>query len=122
MHIVYQNAAIEKQRAEQGLPLRHLVAVEGKSFEKDGKRVSYTAVEDYGLAIPDQHFAQVKMPEQALDGALDAGMAPDTAKSAGFQAVWHRQLLDRQLQREKQRAEQKKQVAAQRERKGPGIE
>ncbi|MHB8249614.1 MAG: DUF3363 domain-containing protein [Acidithiobacillus sp.] len=97
VHIVYQNAAIEKQRAEQKLQPRSLVSVTGKSFEKDGKTVNYTKVTEYDLSIPDQHFKSVKIPEQALDDALDAGVQPNPDAATGFQAVWHRQLLDRQI-------------------------
>lgn len=104
VHIVYQNAAMEKQRAEQKLQPRSLVSVTGKSFENKGpadgvpgKIVSYTKVTEYGLSIPDQHFKSVKIPEQALDDALDAGVQPNPDAVTGFQAVWHRQLLDRQL-------------------------
>lgn len=100
VHIVYQNAAIEKQRAEQKLQPRALVAVSGRSFEKDGKTVNFQKVTDYGLSIPDQHFKSVKIPEPALDDALDAGAHPADGAATGFQAVWHQQLRDRQLQRD----------------------
>ncbi len=107
-HIVYQTAAIEKARAVQGLQLRHLVAIEGKAFEKDGKAIPYASVEDYGLAIPDKP-APVKMPEKALDDALDAGLLPAAQANTGFQRYWHEQLLERQRRRalEKQKEEQK---------------
>lgn len=118
VHIVYQNATIEKQRAEQKLQPRSLVVITGKSFENKGpadgvpgKTVSYTKVTEYGLSIPDQHFKSVKIPEQALDDALDAGAQPNPDAVTGFQAVWHRQLLDRQLER----ARIKKEKGAQKE-------
>ncbi|BDB13375.1 DUF3363 domain-containing protein [Acidithiobacillus ferrooxidans] len=139
VHIVYQNAAMEKQRADQKLQPRSLVSVTGKSFEKGpadgmpGKTVNYTKVTEYGLSIPDQHFKSVKIPEQALDDALDAGVQPDANAVTGFQAVWHRQLLDRQLamraaalQKEKERERKKdldrKASATPARTKGKGIE
>jgi type IV secretory pathway VirD2 relaxase len=98
VHIVYQNAAIEKQRAEQKLQPRSLVAITGKSFEnKEGKTVSYAKITEYDLSIPDQHFKSVKIPEQSLDDALDAGVQPNPDAATGFQAVWNRQLLERQM-------------------------
>jgi len=109
-HILYQNAAIERERADQKLQPRTLVSIQGHSFKaKDGKTVNVTKVTDYGLAIPDQHFKSVKMPEKALDDALDAGMPVREDAAAGFQAVWHRQLLDRQIER--QRIEREKEKA-----------
>ncbi|OCX72291.1 hypothetical protein A6M27_02775 [Acidithiobacillus thiooxidans] len=105
VHIVYQNNAIEKQRAEQKLQPRTLVAISGKSFEKDGKTISYSKVLEYDLSIPDQHFKSAKIPEQALDDALDAGQQPSDKAVTGFQAVWHQQLRDRQLQRERERSQ-----------------
>ena len=129
VHIVYQNAAIEKQRAEQKLQPRSLVAITGKSFEKDGKTINFTKVTEYDLPIPDQHFKSVKIPEQALDDALDAGVQPVEGVMTGFQAVWHRQLLDRQLARQKERAvekkatEQKRTLGAEKTKgKGKGIQ
>jgi type IV secretory pathway VirD2 relaxase len=109
-HIVYQNAALEKERADQRLQPRTLVSIQGHSFRaKDGKTVNTTKVTDYELTIPDQHFKGVKMPEKALDDALDAGMPVREDAAAGFQAVWHRQLLDRQIER--QRIEREKEKA-----------
>ena len=109
VHIVYQNAAIEKQRAEQKLQPRSLVAISGKSFtDKAGKTVNFQKVTEYDLVIPDQHFKSVKIPEQALDDALDAGQHPNPNAATGFQAVWHQQLRDRQLRREKEVALKKK--------------
>ena len=122
-HIVYQNAAIEKARAAQGLPLRHLVAIEGKLFEKDGKTISYTAVEDYGLTIPDKP-GRVRIPEKALDDALDSGAAPAEQATTGYQRYWHEQLLERQRQRatEKEKTDREKwvrdEVAREQERSG----
>ncbi|MBU2774458.1 DUF3363 domain-containing protein [Acidithiobacillus ferrooxidans] len=107
-HIVYQNAAIEKARAVQNLQLRHLVAIEGKAFEKDGKRIPYTGVEDYGLSIPDKP-EPVRIPGKALEDALDAGMKPAPEANTGFQRYWHEQLLERQRALEKQKAEREKQ-------------
>ncbi|MBU2788406.1 DUF3363 domain-containing protein [Acidithiobacillus sp. VAN18-1] len=115
-HIVYQTAAIEKARAAQGLQPRHLVAIEGKAFEQASrggqpvKTISYVSVEDYGLVISDKP-APVKMPEKALDDALDAGMQPAAQANTGFQRFWHEQLLERQRQRalEKQKEERKRQ-------------
>ncbi len=111
-HIVYQNAAIEKARAAQELGLRHLVSIEGRSFEKDGKSIPYTAVEDYGLVIPDKP-APVKVPEKALDDALDAGMQAGQPQESvtGFQRYWHEQLLERSRIRalEKEKAERARQ-------------
>jgi len=109
-HIVYQNAAIEKARAAQSLQLRHLVAIEGKAFEQDGKTIPYTTVEVYGLTIPDKPMP-IKIPEKALDDALDAGAQPVDHANTGFQRFWHEQLLERQRQRalEKQKDEQKRQ-------------
>lgn len=104
VHIVYQNAAIEKQRAGQKLQPRSLIAISGKSFEKDGKTVAFQKVTDYGLSIPDQHFAATKIPEQVLDDALDAGQKPSDSAATGFQAIWHRQLADRMLARKKEQA------------------
>lgn len=125
-HIVYQNAAIEKQRAEQKLQPRALVALSGKSFEKDGKTVRYTKVMEYDLSIPDQHFSKTQIPEQALDDALDAGQQPEPDKAiTGFQAIWHQQLLARQLQRKKEKDVQKEQGQVQRGKsvkKGKGID
>ena len=111
-HIVYQNAGIEKARAAQNLQLRHLVAIEGKAFAKDGKTIGYTRVEDYGLVIPDKP-APVPIPDKALDDALDADQQPAKEASTGFQRYWHEQLLERARRRaqEKQREEQKKQEA-----------
>jgi hypothetical protein len=43
-HVVYQDNRIEKARAAEALQLRHLVAIEGKAFEKDGRTVRYTRV------------------------------------------------------------------------------
>jgi type IV secretory pathway VirD2 relaxase len=106
VHIVYQDSAIEKQRADQKLQPRSLIAISGKSFEKDGKTVAFQKVTDYGLAIPDQHFGATKIPEQALDDALDAGQKPSESAATGFQAVWHRQLADRMLARKKEQAQQ----------------
>lgn len=104
VHIVYQNAAIEKQRAEQKLQPRSFVALSGKSFEKDGKTVNYSKVMEYNLSIPDQHFKSSKIPQQALDDALDAGQKPEPDKvMTGFQAIWHQQLMERQRQREKEK-------------------
>ncbi len=118
-HIVYQDAAIENARAAQSLQLRHLVAIEGKAFEKNGKTILYAAVEDYGLVIPDKP-APVKIPEKVLDDALDAGVAPSNPQDAttGFQRYWHEQLLERQrqraLEREKEaRRKQEKEAAEQ---------
>ena len=109
VHIVYQNNAIEKQRAEQKLQPRSLVAISGKSFtDKAGKTIAFQKVTEYDLVIPDQHFKSVKIPEQALDDALDAGQQPNPNAVTGFQAVWHQQLRDRQLQREKEVALKKK--------------
>lgn len=110
-HIVYQNAAIEKARAAQDLQLRHLVAIEGKSFEKAGKTISYTAVEDYGLTIPDKP-GPVRIPDKALDDALDSGAAPAEQATTGYQRYWHEQLLERQRQRaqEKRKSSQEKQA------------
>ncbi|MHB1660009.1 DUF3363 domain-containing protein [Thiomonas sp.] len=142
VHIVYQSAAMEKQRADQKLQPRSLVSVTGKSFEKGpadgmlGKTVHYTKVTEYDLSIPDQHFKSVKIPEQALDDALDAGVQPDANAVTGFQAVWHRQLLDRQialqaavlqkkLQQEKKAALEKSALGAKRGsalNKGKGID
>ena len=137
VHIVYQNAAIEKQRAEQKLQPRSLVSVAGNAFQgKDGKTVNYTKITEYDLSIPDQHFKAVKIPEQALDDALDAGVQPVEGAMTGFQAVWHRQLLERQiarqaalrvsaLQKEKERKERGLQPAGQKKEpdrnKGRGI-
>ena len=121
-HIVYQNAAIEKARAVQNLQLRHLVAIEGKAFEKDGKRIPYTGVEDYGLSIPDKP-EPVRIPGKALEDALDAGMKPAPEANTGFQRYWHEQLLERQRQRalEKQKAEREKQKQEREAKKiGPG--
>ena len=108
-HIVYQNTSIEKARAAQDLQPRHLVALEGKSFEKEGKSIPYTAVEDYGLAIPDKP-GPVRMPGRALDDALDNGMQPADTAETGFQRYWHEQLLERQRQRdlEKQKVDRKR--------------
>jgi len=101
-HIVYQSAALEKERAARNLQPRTLVSIQGNSFKaKDGKTVNFTKVTDYDLTIPDQHFKAVKMPEKALDDALDAGMPVREDASVGFQAVWHRQLLERQLERKR---------------------
>lgn len=102
VHIVYQNAAIEKQRAEQKLQPRQLVAISGQSFEKNGKSISHQKITEYDLSIPDQNYKNTKIPDQALDDALDAGQKPEADKATtGFQACWHRQLMDRQIQREK---------------------
>jgi type IV secretory pathway VirD2 relaxase len=123
VHILYQNAAIEKQRAAQHLQPRSLVAVSGKSFtNKEGKTVNFTKVQEYDLSIPDQHFKTVKIPEQALDDALDAGKQPDASATVGFQAVWHRQLLERQLARQKEVEKKKtRQVERTQKAKGKGI-
>ena len=115
-HIVYQNAGIEKARAMQGLQLRHLVALDGRSFEKgpsggqSGKTIPYVGVEDYGIVIPDNP-APVKIPEKALDDAINAGTQANDHAATGFQRYWHEQLLARQRQRdaEKKKDEQKKQ-------------
>lgn len=130
VHIVYQNAAIEKQRAEQKLQPRALVSISGASFKgKDGKTVNYSKVTEYALSIPDQHFKTAKIPEQALDDALNAGQQPNTNANTGFQAIWHQQLLDRQLAREKERKAKEKALADQKAAspekgvsKGKGIE
>jgi len=122
-HIVYQNTAIEKARAAQGLQLRHLIAIEGKSFETDGKTISYTAFEDYGLTIPDKP-GRVRIPEKALDDALDSGAAPAEQATTGYQRYWHEQLLERQRQRatEKEKTDREKwvrdEVAREQERSG----
>jgi len=109
-HIIYQNAAMERERAAQKLQPRSLVSIQGHSFKaKDGKTVNFTRVTDYGLVIPDQHFKAVKIPEKALDDALDAGMPVREDAAVGFQAVWHRQLLERQLER--RRIEKEKEMA-----------
>lgn len=125
-HIVYQNAAIEKARADQRLQLRHLVAIEGKSFEKDSKTIPYAAVEDYGLSIPDKPVP-VRIPDKALDDALDAGMQPVHTATTGFQRYWHEQLLERQRQRaiQKEKADREKrareEAARNREQEKPGV-
>ena len=104
VHIVYQSTAIEKARAAQTLQPRSLIAISGKSFEgKDGKTVPYQKVTEYDLSIPDQHFKAVKIPEAALDDALDAGAQPSALAMTGFQAVWHQQLRDRLIQREREK-------------------
>ncbi|MGC9217377.1 DUF3363 domain-containing protein, partial [Acidithiobacillus sp.] len=109
-HIVYQNAVIEEARAAQKLQLRHLVAIEGKTFGKAGKSTPYLTVEDYGLSLPDKP-GPVKVPAKVLDDALDAGMSPAREAATGFQRYWHEQLLERQRQRalEKQKADREKQ-------------
>jgi type IV secretory pathway VirD2 relaxase len=132
VHIVYQNNAIEKQRAEQKLQPRSLVAISGKSFtDKAGKTIAFQKVTEYDLVIPDQHFKSVKIPEQALDDALDAGLQPNPNAVTGFQAVWHQQLRDRQLAlqtaalqkaREKERLEKERQDKAKKNGRGKGIE
>ncbi len=73
---------------------------------------------DYGIAIPDKP-APVKIPEKALEDALDAGMQASEQASTGFQRYWHEQLLKRQRQRdlekareERRRLEEKKKDAA----------
>lgn len=109
VHIVYQNAAVEKQRAEQKLQPRALVSISGASFKsKDGKTVNYSKVTEYALSIPDQHFKSAKIPDAALDDALNAGQQPNPNANTGFQAIWHQQLLARQLAREKERKAKEK--------------
>lgn len=123
-HIVYQTASIEKARGSQALQLRHLVALEGQSFEKSpvvgqpGKTMTALSVTDYGIAIPDKP-APVKIPDKALEDALDAGMQASEQAGTGFQRYWHEQLLERQRQRdlekareERRRLEEKKKDAA----------
>ncbi len=103
-HIVYQNAAIEQARAAQDLQLRHLVAIEGKSFvNREGKTIQTLSVEDYGLVIPDK-AEPFRAPAEALDAALDAGQQPAGAEQAatGFQRYWHEQLLERSRERQRQ--------------------
>jgi len=112
-HIVYQNNAIEKERAEHRLEPRALVAIQGKSFEKDGKTIAYTKVLDYGVSIPDKGFDKTAIPEPALDDALDAGMRPDTERTVGFQRIWHEQLLARQQERERRKKEREAQAQKQ---------
>ncbi|MGK9452645.1 DUF3363 domain-containing protein [Acidithiobacillus caldus] len=124
-HIVYQTAGIEQARAAQELQLRHLVAIEGKSFEKDGRRIPYTAVEDYGLVIPDKP-REIRIPEKALDDALDAGMTPQPeASTTGFQRFWHEQILERMRQREREKREREREEALRRDREredvSPGV-
>jgi hypothetical protein len=115
-HIVYQDAAIEKARAEQELQLRHLVAIEGRA-SKAGR--PYTVVEDYGLAIPDKP-KPVSIPQKALDDALDAGAKPSEQAQTGFQRYWHEQLIERMRAREKEREKEKaKQKAREQERPAP---
>ncbi|MBU2836556.1 DUF3363 domain-containing protein [Acidithiobacillus thiooxidans] len=122
VHIVYQNNAIEKQRAEQKLQPRALVALSGKSFEKDGKTISYTKVTEYELSIPDQHFKSTEIPKQALDDALDAGQQPSDKAVTGFQAIWHQQLRDRQLQRERERSQKQQKSRDLRGKRGQNLD
>lgn len=116
-HILYQNNAIEKARDAGEFKLRHLVAIEGKSFEKGpadgkpGKSIPYTKTTDYGLSIPDSPRKPVQIPVQALDDALDAGAQPSTTALTGFQKFWHNQLLQRQFEREKAQAIEKQKKA-----------
>lgn len=117
-HIVYQNSGIEKARDAGELKLRHLVAIEGKSFDKSpadgkpGKTIPFTKTTDYGLAIPDSPKKAVTIPEQALDDALDAGAQPGNLALTGFQKFWHEQLLARQQQREKERGREEEKKKA----------
>ncbi|QER46012.1 DUF3363 domain-containing protein [Acidithiobacillus caldus] len=114
-HIVYQNNAIEKERADRRLEPRTLVAIQGKSFEKDGKTIAYTNVLDYGVPIPDKGFDKVAIPEPALDAALDAGMQPDPDRTTGFQRIWHERLLARQRERERERLKKEKEAQKQKQ-------
>lgn len=120
-HILYQNNAIEKARDAGDLKLRHLVAIEGKSFEKSladgsladgqqGKIIAYIKTTDYGLSIPDKPASAPQIPAQALDDALDAGMQPADTALTGFQKFWHEQLLQRlrELDRTREKAEKEK--------------
>lgn len=106
-HILYQNATIEKARDAGELQLRHLVAIEGKSFEGQGKAIHYTKTTDYGLAIPDKPTRAPQIPEQALDDALDAGAKIADEAPTGFQRFWHEQLLAKAKKREKANEKEK---------------
>lgn len=121
-HIVYQDNRIEKARAAGALPLRHLVAIEGKAFEKDGRTVRYTRVQDYGLEIADKVKSALPIPPQALDDALDAGQKPDPNANTGFQRHWHHQLLERQREREKEKEKKSRLEQEQQEKERKRVE
>lgn len=124
-HIVYQNRSIEKARDLGELKIRHLVALEGKSFAtKEGKTVSYISATDYQLEIQDR-AKSVNIPHRALEDALDAGQQPSPDANTGFQRQWHVQLLERQRRREKEKAReqvrQKEQEKSQKVARKPGL-
>lgn len=103
-HIVYQTGSIEKARGRQDLGLRHLVALTGLDRG--------VAVKDYGIEIPDQGWKRTTIPEEALDDQLEHERRNPPKEmldpTTGFAAEWHRRLLDRRKQKEKERAQQKK--------------
>jgi type IV secretory pathway VirD2 relaxase len=103
-HIVYQSSAVEKLRAEQKLQPTDFVAIEGRSFEKDGRSVVYQKVLDYGFKVPDKGWKSVKVPDNALDDELGHLKAKnlniDENMTTGFAAEWTRQLLARKRKKE----------------------
>ena len=108
-HLIYQTAGIEKERAQQHLQPRALVAIEGRSFEKDGKTIAYAKITEYGLSIPDQKWRETKLPDQSLDDDLDwrekAGKPlAEQGPSTGFAAYWHTRLLERSKARQLRKA------------------
>ena len=103
-HIVYQTGAIEKARGRQDLGLRHLVALTGLDRG--------VTVKDYGIEIPDQGWKRTEIPEVALDDQLahERRYPPKEMMdpTSGFAAQWHRRLLERRKQKEKERAREQR--------------
>lgn len=103
-HIVYQTASMERARGEQKLSPRHLVALTGLDRG--------VAVKDYDITIPDTGWKKAKIPDEALDDqlAFESRRPPRemNTPTTGFAAEWHRRLLERRKQKEKERARQKK--------------
>jgi hypothetical protein len=103
-HIVYQTGAIEKARGRQDLGLRHLVALTGLDRG--------VTVKDYGIEIPDQGWKRTEIPEAALDDQLahERRNPPKEMMdpTSGFAAQWHRRLLERRKQKEKERAREQR--------------
>lgn len=97
-HIVYLSKLTE-------VKTRELVALESKSFEKDGKQIGFVETKGYNVQIPDTGWKKVDLPAKALDDELKArerAGRPAPSKdgpSAGFAAHWHKKLLERARQR-----------------------
>ncbi|WP_312283487.1 DUF3363 domain-containing protein [Candidatus Igneacidithiobacillus taiwanensis] len=113
IHIVYQTTSMEKARGEEKLSPRMLVALTG--LERG------VAVKDYGVEIPDQGWKKIPVPTEALDDQLahESRHPPKDRETptTGFAAEWHRRLLERRKEKERERLEKEKTKAAQQAKK-----